>query len=96
MKRQFARSMVTLLCALIGIYFVYYALHGDRGLAALARLDAQVARAEGDVAKVRAHREAAQQRVAGLRPEALDLDLLEERARLTLNYVAGEDVVVLR
>jgi cell division protein FtsB len=96
MKRQFARSAVTLLCAMIGIYFIYYALHGDRGLAALARLDAQVARAEADVAAVRARREAAQQRVAGLRPDALDLDLLEERARLTLNYVGGDDVVVLR
>ncbi|MDB5365839.1 MAG: septum formation initiator [Rhodospirillales bacterium] len=96
MKRQCARSLVTLLCALIGLYFVYYALHGDRGLAALARLDAQVARAESDAAKVRSRREMAQHRVAGLRPEALDLDLLEERARLTLNYVGGEDVVVLR
>jgi cell division protein FtsB len=88
--------LVTVGCALVGLYFVYYALHGDRGLATLARLHAQVRNAEARAADLRSKREEGEHRVAGLRPGSIDLDLLEERARLTLNYVRPEDLVIVR
>jgi hypothetical protein len=33
--------------------------------------------------------------VKGLRPDSLDLDILEERARILLNYAHPDDLVIL-
>ncbi len=80
----------------IGIfgYFAYHAIEGERGLFAYMRLQDRVAEAEQtrqEVAMVRAEIE---RRVAMLRPDHTDPDMLDERARAMLNLAQPDEVVV--
>ena len=80
--------------AVIG-YFAFHAVEGDRGLRAYFALTLQteLARAERD--DLREEREAIEQRVNLLKPDSLDLDMLDERARMALNKVHDDDLVIL-
>ncbi len=80
--------------AVIG-YFAFHAVEGDRGLRAYFALTLQteLVRAERDA--LREEREAIEQRVNLLKPDSLDLDMLDERARMALNKVHEDDLVIL-
>ena len=80
--------------ALVG-YFGYYAVHGDRGLVALARLQTQIEQNSAQLEKTRDERAVLERRVRGLRPDSLDLDILDERARTLLNYAHPDDLIIL-
>lgn len=79
--------------ALVG-YFAYYTVEGDRGLIALTRLQAQATQAEAQLASLKAEREALELKDGSLRPESLDLDRLDERARTLLNDSRPDEVIV--
>ncbi|HEY0525474.1 MAG TPA: septum formation initiator family protein [Stellaceae bacterium] len=81
--------------AVIG-YFSYHLVQGDRGLIAWMRLTQQIRDAKATAEQVRGEREALDNRVARLRPEHLDPDLLDERARATLNVVGPNEIVILK
>jgi cell division protein FtsB len=76
-------------------YFAYHAVQGDRGLLAWLNLKqrAEVARVELD--EITAQRRILAHRVSLLHPESLDPDLLEERARVMLNYGHPTDIIIL-
>jgi cell division protein FtsB len=75
-------------------YFAYHAVEGDYGLLALAKLKDREASLETQLAKVKADRARMESRVALLRPESLDRDMVDERAREALNMVDAKDVVI--
>ena len=77
-------------------YFGYHLVEGDRGLAAWMRLTQQIREEKAEFDALRAERAALDRRVSLLRPEHLDPDMLDERARATLNYAGPNDVVILR
>jgi cell division protein FtsB len=76
-------------------YFGVHAYTGDRGLKARKNLDQQIAELTAELAATTAEREKWQRRVALLKPERLDPDLLDERARELLNYVHRRDLVIV-
>ena len=76
-------------------YFAYHAIHGDRGLIARRDLNQKVEIARGVLAGIEARRRALAHRVELLSPGSLDPDMLEERARLMLNYGFADDTVIL-
>ncbi len=75
-------------------YFVYHAAEGDRGLFAYFRLTHQIVESQAALEEVTAERRALERRVSLLRSESLDRDLLEERARVILNYGRPDEVVI--
>ena len=75
-------------------YFVYYAVHGDRGVLAKHQIQGQIAEAKRTLAEVKDERTRLEIRADRLRADRLDIDLLEERAREMLNYAHPRDVVV--
>lgn len=79
--------------SLVG-YFSYHLIQGDRGLVAWARLTQQVQEANAVLATVEAERQVLDRRVALLRSDHLDRDMLDERARATLNLVGPNEVVI--
>jgi cell division protein FtsB len=81
------------LCA-IG-YFAYHVVHGDRGLIAWWNIKQRVSSAREALAATRAEREQLEHRVRLMEPGSLDPDLLEERARLMLNYGYDNDIIIL-
>jgi len=76
------------------VYFAYHLVQGDRGLTAWLRLSHELRAAEMTLAGVEAERAALERRVDLMRPEHLDRDMLDERARSQLNLVGPDDVVI--
>ena len=76
-------------------YFAYHAVQGERGLLAWFKLTAEIAEAQSRLAQVTAEHDALERRVDLLRPESLDPDMLEERARIVLNLVHPDERVIL-
>ncbi len=83
-----------LLLAAYGL-LAWHALHGKRSLEyqAQVREKLRLAQEENDDARLR--REELQRRVARLREETLDMDVLDEEARRQLGYIAEDEVLVL-
>lgn len=75
-------------------YFAYHLIQGDRGLLAWMRLTQQVREAKMTLAAVEAERSTLERRVDLLRPDHLDRDMLDERARSQLNLIGPHEIVI--
>ena len=77
------------------VYFAYHAVQGDRGLLALGKLRGEVNTLQAQVLDVRNERFELQNKAHMLRPETLDPDLLEERARVLLGFGKPDEWIVI-
>ncbi len=77
------------------VYFAYHVLHGDRGLIALRQLTQTVESTKQVNYSISEKRIALEKRVRLLYSGSLDPDMLEEQARLMLNYGYADDIVVI-
>jgi cell division protein FtsB len=93
--RRRARFIVGPICgiSLVG-YFAYHLVQGDRGLAAFLRLSQEVRLAQATLAETESERRTLDQRVNLLRPDHLDRDMLDERARSALNLIGPDERVI--
>jgi cell division protein FtsB len=80
--------------SLVG-YFGWNATQGDLGLQAYAKRQSDLAAAQASLVRATAEQEVWERRIASLRPNHLDPDALDERARAMLNLAHPNDVVVL-
>ncbi len=80
--------------AFIG-YFAVNAFTGNHGLRAQQDIDAHLTAMQAELSQVRAERTAWERRVALLRADKLDPDMLDERARTLLGLADSRDVVLL-
>lgn len=76
-------------------YFAFHAVHGERGILAFLQMKERIAALETVAAETSDERARWEHRVGLLNGASLDLDLLEERARLMLNVGHANDVVIL-
>ena len=97
-RREFQRRLKSLAAQLLGAcvagYFIYHAVQGDRGILAWLRVNQQLEAAHQELAKTGAERAALEQRVSLLSNSSLDLDMLEERARVMLYFSHPDDIVI--
>jgi len=93
--RRRARLIIGPICgiSLVG-YFAYHLVQGDRGLSAWMRLSQEIRIAQATLDAAEGERRALDQRVNLLRPNHLDRDMLDERARASLNLVAPDERVI--
>ncbi|HYM04059.1 MAG TPA: septum formation initiator family protein [Stellaceae bacterium] len=75
-------------------YFAFHLVQGDRGLMAWIRLSQDVRAAKVTLAALDTDRARLEHRVDLMRSEHLDGDMLDERARGTLNLVAPNEIVI--
>lgn len=98
MFQEFNRRLKPLIGPLVGLgavaYFAYHTVEGDRGVLAYVRLKNEILEAEMQLAKVTTERQSLEHRVLLLRPDHLDPDMLEERARAMLNMGRDDEVVI--
>jgi cell division protein FtsB len=80
--------------ALVIGYFGVNAYTGSRGLRARQDLDQQIATLTMELDALKAERMMWQRRVSLLKPENIDPDMLDERARALLNYADPRDLVL--
>ena len=86
--------LVTLGClALLG-YFAWYAFEGPRGQPYLDGLRRKSARLEAQLAEMKDAKAALEGRVALMRPEHIDPDMLEELARTQLEMSRPHELIV--
>lgn len=76
-------------------YFAYHSVQGDRGLIAWLQLGQQVEIAQAVLEKVSRDRSALEHRARLLRPDNLDPDMLDERARQVLSLSHPDELVIL-
>lgn len=94
-RRRARQIVLPVLGACIVVYFVYHTIQGDRGLRAYVNLSREVEVAASTLATLNVERKDLERRVRLLRPDSLDRDLLEERARAILNATHIDDVSIL-
>ena len=75
-------------------YFAWQAERGARGLAYNESLIAQVKKLSSELETASNNQKKLEDRVAELRPDAIDPDILDEMARKSLNYGLSGEVVV--
>lgn len=92
-RRLRAAMLPVLFLACCG-YFVWHAVHGERGLLAKAERETRIAEAQAERERVQADLAAMERRVQGLRGDRLDRDQLDERARQLLNMVGRDEIVI--
>ncbi len=83
------------LAALFIGYFGLNAYTGDHGLKARQTLDIQIADLGRERDAAKAERQRWERRVALLRSDSIDPDMLDERARQLLDYSDPRDIIVL-
>ena len=88
-------SVVT--CACLGLlgFFAWHAQEGPRGFAFHEKLANQSRQLTGELAAIQKQRTGFETRVALLRPESVDPDMLDEMARSTLDVAGPNDLIVL-
>ncbi len=77
------------------VYFGFHVVHGERGLLTYWRLKQVIAETQPLLVEAQLQRQLLDNRVSLLRPDNLDPDMLEERARVMLNFGYANDIVIL-
>lgn len=80
--------------AVVG-YFVHHAHSGNRGLEAKKALKTQIYEISRELDAAKAEHGEWDRRIALLRSDQIDRDLLEERARVMLGRVHRNDLVII-
>ena len=78
----------------IGSFFVWHAINGERGLKTDDEYAKTIALLQTQAADVKTERMQWQHRIDLMRGESIDRDLLEEEARVMLDRVHKNDLVV--
>ena len=81
-------------CALVIGYFGVNAYTGNHGLLAKHDLDQQYAALSAELDQIKRERAEWQHRVKLLASESIDPDMLDERARVVLNYLEAREVTM--
>jgi cell division protein FtsB len=98
-RRRFRRFMIPLalyaFSATVSGYFAYQANHGQRGLQAKREYKIRIAGLKQEIETLQGERASWERRIALLKVDRMDRDLLDERARVILNGAHKNDVVVI-
>jgi cell division protein FtsB len=86
-------ALYTIAGLVIG-YFGVNAYTGNHGLRARQDLDQQISALNSELAVLQAERATWERRVSLLKPGSIDPDVLDERARVLLNYADPRDVTL--
>jgi cell division protein FtsB len=96
MRRRSRVLVGPLLGLALTSYFVYHTIEGDRGLRAWRDITQQLRVASDQLSTVEAERDALAHKVAGLDPNHVDPDLLDQQIRATLDLVSPNEIIILQ
>jgi cell division protein FtsB len=89
-----ALALYAFAALLIG-YFGVNAYSGDRGLKAKEDIDRQMAALTGDLDRLKHEHAQWEHRIALLKSDDLDPDMLDEQARALLDYADPNDLILM-
>lgn len=91
---QWRRLGLMGLIAILFVYFAYHLFQGERGVLSMLSLRTELAKDKEILAEKERKKAQLEHQVHLLRPDSLDLDMLEERARVVLHYANPDELVV--
>lgn len=89
-----SNSVFIIVLLLVTMYFTYHAISGERGYLAYIKLNQKLTTVESQLTVTQSEKLYLEHRVQHLRPESLDLDLLDEQARRVLGYASPDEYVM--
>lgn len=95
LMEKFKKSGFFIVFGIFSFYFVINAINGNRGIFRYLYLKSKVEAATRDRARYAEIKHDLEMKVAMLSEQSLDLDYLEERARIVLNMVKDGEYVIL-
>ncbi len=94
MSDKFRNIIFPVVIVTMMVYFTYHIFQGQRGVLAWIRLDKKLKEQEITLNALTKEKEFLEKEAYLLRPDSLDLDLLEEKSRQVLNFAHPNEVVV--
>jgi cell division protein FtsB len=94
-RLRLRRAILPVVGLLVLGYFAYHVVEGDRGIRAWNRLNQEIAAAKAERATALKKRTSWERRANSLRRGTIDEDMLDERARVMLNYARKDEIVIL-
>lgn len=89
------KSGFMILLVMFSVYFTINTIKGDRGIFKYMYLKNKVEAAQAKQAQYQQIKKDLEHKVAMLSEKSLDLDYLEERARIVLNMASSDEYVIL-
>ncbi|MDI7863256.1 septum formation initiator family protein [Rhizobiaceae bacterium n13] len=93
-KRRHGRFVLPAITVAFLGYFGYHSLNGDFGLRAAEGFEKRRIERERDLAKLVAKRKELEKEVELMSDGSLDKDMLDEKARYTLNVSRADEIVI--
>jgi len=91
-----SRKIVKALLIAAAVFYIgFHALHGEQGLYALVVELHKRERLQEELTTAKAERETLEKKVAMMRSDSLDPDLLDEQARRLLGVARPDEMVVI-
>lgn len=87
--------LLALCCTLVIGYFSYHMFSGSRGIIAFLKLNSKIASLQTELDNVRAERLTLEHKANLLKPDSLDLDLVEEQAKKILGYAKTKEILFI-
>jgi cell division protein FtsB len=95
MRKRLFDGVVSFFCLLLYAYFSWHYYYGSRNLTVLAKTETKTIQLRAELQKEIDIRQRLEAKVALLRPEHIDPDLLDEVARRILDYGSANELIVI-
>lgn len=92
---DFGRITFDIFIYLLVVYFVYHALHGDRGFFAYQKLSKEFIEQQNILANLENEKLVYEKKLKLINHQQVDLDLLDELARAKLGLVKPNETMVI-
>lgn len=84
---NYRRLALALIVTCLIVYLGYHALQGNRGVINLFHLTKEKKELVGEIDKLQAARNAKEGKIKMLKPDSIDVDLLDEQVKRNLGYL---------
>lgn len=95
LQNKIKTSGFLMLCIMVFAYFLFYTVNGERGFLKYLYLKKEIAQAQKISEQYSSQKKELEDKVKLLSSSSLDLDMLEERARVVLNLVGNDEFIIL-
>jgi cell division protein FtsB len=95
-KRYFGRFITPLIAVVFCSYFGYHSIHGDLGLNATKQFEVRRIARDAELAGLVTARQRLERQVALMSAGTLEKDMLDEKARYSLNVSRSDEIVIFK
>ncbi|MFK7839626.1 MAG: septum formation initiator family protein [Bdellovibrionales bacterium] len=93
--RFFKGNLFAIIGVMLCVYFSYHSIFGHRSILALKSLEHEISKSDTIRDNATKERHILEVQVLAMRPDSINPDLLEERARHVLGYMRSDEIHLL-